>query len=678
LDAEGLARLPHPALAPARRGSRLPQSNPEAMKESTGGEYRRDLQALRGVAIALVLLYHLGLPGLQAGYLGVDIFFTISGFLITRIIIRSLDAGDFSFAAFYFRRAKRLLPAAYLAFAATIAAAPFFLSGQELHALVAQVAGSVSFTGNIALWLQSGYFDGRADVKPLLHVWSLSLEEQYYMLLPAALFCLPRRFATPAITVGTLASLLLCLYFAPLKPGASFYLLPTRAWELGVGSIGVLALTGRFPAAWKLLAIPCSLALLVIPFFPVGSVHPGLDAVFVCFATLVVILGRIAWWNESAISGLLARLGDISYSLYLVHWPLIAFAHNAFVIPIPASVRVFLGVASIALGYALYRFVERPCRRAVVPASTSVVFAAIVVSAGLVVSAVAVARPNANERAIADARRENPGLDDRCEFVNSFEFVPECRTSDAPRMIIVGDSLAKHIVPGIVASYPGGVVQATKSRCGPVVGVAAFGNGMFGREWAEDCLSFLDSTMEFVSKSRSVETEVPADPVGNFLYRATGPQRPRLLVRSGDGLTESEPSADIAASKLEATIRSLRAMGKKVVIVAPPPGTGMDIGGCLEREATGKIVFGAQPGCELPVAQVRDKRVAENAFLARVSREANVEVVSFDGLLCDNRSCKTRMDNTFLYRDEIHFSIEGSKLIAKKMNLGRRLEELAR
>jgi len=248
------------------------------MKESTGGEYRRDLQALRGVAIALVLLYHLGLPGLQAGYLGVDIFFTISGFLITRIIIRSLDAGDFSFAAFYFRRAKRLLPAAYLAFAATIAAAPFFLSGQELHALVAQVAGSVSFTGNIALWLQSGYFDGRADVKPLLHVWSLSLEEQYYMLLPAALFCLPRRFATPAITVGTLASLLLCLYFAPLKPGASFYLLPTRAWELGVGSIGVLALTGRFPAAWKLLAIPCSLALPGIPFFPVRGFAPGSDA----------------------------------------------------------------------------------------------------------------------------------------------------------------------------------------------------------------------------------------------------------------------------------------------------------------------------------------------------------------------------------------------------------------
>jgi len=589
-----------------------------------------------------------------------------------------MEAGEFSFGAFYFRRAKRLLPAAYVAFAATIAASPFFLSGQELQGLVAQVTGAVTFTGNIALWLQSGYFDVRAELKPLLHVWSLSLEEQYYMLLPAALFFLPRRMVTPAIMVGTLTSLLLCLYLAPLKPGASFFLLPTRAWELGLGSIGTLALNGRFLALWKFLAIPASLALLLVPLFPMGSIHPGVDAIVVCFATLVLILGRIAWWNESAMSGLLARLGDISYSLYLVHWPLIAFAHSAFVVSIPGSARLLLGVASLVLGYALYRFVERPLRRAPVPASLRIVFVAIVVSAGLVATSFAVARPNSKEALIAQARQGNSGLDASCEFAASFQSLAACRTGEAPSMIFVGDSLAKHIIPGVADSYPAGVIQATKSRCGPLAGVAAIGNGMYGRDWAEDCMSFVDSTMDFIAKSPSVQTVVLAGSFGNYLYRWTGPQRPRLLVRTSAGLREDEPSEDIAARALEDTVRSLRAMGKKVVIVAPPPVTGMDIGGCLERRAMGKLVLGARPDCSLSIEDVHAARAVENRFLARVSREANVGVIDFEDALCDKGSCRTQAGGTFLYRDEIHFSIEGSRLIARKMNLAQRLVDVAR
>jgi len=678
LDAEGLGDLPRSSPSPTPDRSRSAEAGAGVPREAARGEYRRDLQALRGVAILLVLMYHLGVPHLKAGYLGVDVFFTISGFLITRIIVQGMDAGAFTFAAFYFRRAKRLLPAAYVTFAATIAAAPFFLSSQELHGLVRQVAGAVSFTGNIALWLQSGYFDGRAEVKPLLHVWSLSLEEQYYLLLPAVLFFLARRRATALIAVGTLASLALCIYFTPLKPSASFYLLPTRAWELGLGSIGTLALAGRFKTALKVLAIPCSLALLVIPLFPVGDFHPGLDAVLVCLATLVVILGRFQWWNGSAISSVLARVGDISYSLYLVHWPLIAFAYNAFVTPIPTTVKVLIGIASMALGYALYRFVERPVRRAALPASRRAVLAAVLVSVGLVLAAMASARTDAGEDAVVYALRGNVGLSPVCEFVDAFEPIPECRTSGVPEIVVVGDSLAKHIVPGLLATGTEGLVQATKSRCGPLAGVAAVGDGMYGRDWAEDCLSFVDSTMKFVAKTPSVTTVVLAASWGNYLYTWTGPQRPRLLVRTGAGLVEYEPSIDVAARNLGQTVRSLRAMGKRVVIIAPPPVNGMDIGGCLERTATGKFVFGAQPGCEIPVAEVRAARALENEFLARVARDANVEVIGFDAILCDARNCKTRIGNTFVYRDSIHFSVEGSVLVAKKMDLTRRVAKEAR
>jgi len=146
--------------------------------------YRYDIQALRGVAVLLVLLYHAGLPRLEAGFLGVDLFFVISGFLITGIVARDIQGGKFSFIIFYFKRAKRLLPSAYAVVFFTILLSPFVLPQFELNDLKYQVAGAVTFTANVIFWLQSGYFDVAAATKPLLHFWSLAIEEQYYLILP--------------------------------------------------------------------------------------------------------------------------------------------------------------------------------------------------------------------------------------------------------------------------------------------------------------------------------------------------------------------------------------------------------------------------------------------------------------------------------------------------------------
>jgi peptidoglycan/LPS O-acetylase OafA/YrhL len=154
---------------------------------------RTDIQALRGFAVLVVLLYHARLGPTKGGYLGVDVFFVISGFLITGLIARSLDSGSFSFFGFYYRRAKRLLPAAYVTFFVTALLAPVFLTEIELNEFKRQLIAAVLLVGNIELWQQTGYFDGGAESKPLLHVWSLAVEEQFYMILPAALFLLPRK-----------------------------------------------------------------------------------------------------------------------------------------------------------------------------------------------------------------------------------------------------------------------------------------------------------------------------------------------------------------------------------------------------------------------------------------------------------------------------------------------------
>jgi len=179
----------------------------QAMIDET--QHRGDIQSLRGIAVLLVLLHHAKAPPFQGGYLGVDIFFVVSGFLITNLVARAVLSGTFSFADFCWRRARRLLPAAYVTIATCIMLSPFLLTDLEIGDFTKQVFGSVTFTANIVLWLQTGYFERAAELKPLLHTWSLSIEEQYYLILPAALVFAPRKLWLPAAAGLTVLSLLI-------------------------------------------------------------------------------------------------------------------------------------------------------------------------------------------------------------------------------------------------------------------------------------------------------------------------------------------------------------------------------------------------------------------------------------------------------------------------------------
>lgn len=279
--------------------------------------FRTDIQALRGLAVSLVLFYHAGFDFLGAGFLGVDVFFVISGFLITDMVRKEVEAGRFSFKTFYFRRAKRLLPAAYATFLASAVVAPFALNAQELQDFIKQVWGAVTFSANLVLLMQTGYFSGAADLKPLLHTWSLSIEEQYYLLLPAFLAFTPRRYWVPGGVLMFVASLGMCLGLQSFKPTATFYLLPTRGWELGVGSMIALmpGLMLRLQPVLAALFWPAVAVLAVIPVFPTGLPHPGLDALLVCLATAVVIARRHPLLERALVSRALARVGDVSYSL---------------------------------------------------------------------------------------------------------------------------------------------------------------------------------------------------------------------------------------------------------------------------------------------------------------------------------------------------------------------------
>jgi peptidoglycan/LPS O-acetylase OafA/YrhL len=339
-------------------------------------DWRPDIQILRGLAVSLVILEHAAAGLIPGGFLGVDIFFVISGFLMTKLILTDLDAGSFSFGAFYARRARRLLPAAYTTILVTLVAAPALIDPHELRDLAFQAVGAFTFTTNLVLWRQTDYFGSGAGLKPLLHLWSLSLEEQYFLLLPALLVFTPGRLRIAAVAGAVAVSMVLCLWFIQRSPSAAFYFLPFRAWELGFGSLAALSMR----AGWHLplnrtLVTAAAAILLLVPCLAGQGGHPGWPAFVVCTATVVILLTRgVPTYRALASLGL---VGDRSYSLYLVHWPVFAFANNIWLTPLPSTVAALLLVICLVAAEAQYRWVEIPFRRASVTRQMIAAFVAI-------------------------------------------------------------------------------------------------------------------------------------------------------------------------------------------------------------------------------------------------------------------------------------------------------------
>ncbi|MGN6313034.1 MAG: acyltransferase family protein [Rhodanobacteraceae bacterium] len=646
--------------------------------------FRTDIQALRGLAVLLVILQHARAGFIGAGYLGVDIFFVISGFLITSLLARDVGSGKLRLSSFYFRRAKRLLPAAYVTFAATAAASLFLLDASEWQDFTRQLAGAVSFTGNFVLLQQTGYFAGAAALKPLLHVWSLAVEEQYYLLLPPVLLLIPRRWWLGGSIAVLAASFVLCVVLTYSRPDAAFYLLPTRAWELAIGSIGALmnAQTTRVRAWVERLFLPSLLALLVVPVRPLPAPNFA-NIALVCAATLVIILRKHDELQDRPIPNALAVVGDASYSLYLVHWPIFALLNNVYAgLPTLGSPGPMMTGAATALalllGFALYRAVELPVRRLELRSPRRWVLAALTTSFCLALGPPAIAARTHIRQAhgtpvdYAWLRRDNVGFDAACDGYRRLEYTMRCSNAAHPATMVWGDSFAMHLVPGLAETLPGGVLQATKSACGPLLGLAQVYRE-YTREFAERCLTFNDSVIAYLSAHPEIRTVVLSSP----FYEYFDPERRMLHVVDGQARLE-EPSFNTALDALVSTIGRIRALGRRVVIVAPPPSDGFDYTHCLERRARNRTLLGRFVDCNVPVAQYRASKREVLAFLQQMRARAGVGIVSFDSFLCNAKECRTELDGTFLYRDDGHLSYQGSVLLARAMHLDALIEEAAR
>ncbi len=335
-------------------------------------KYRKDIDGLRCIAVIPVILFHGGFELLSGGYIGVDVFFVISGFLIASIIIKEQEAGKFSISGFYERRARRILPALFFVLLATLPFTWFWLLPYELKEFGKSLLAVSSFSSNILFWQTSDYFAATAQQIPLLHTWTLAVEEQFYIIFPIFMmlfWAFGKRFLIIIIGSIALVSLFLAEWGWREFPEANFFLLPTRMWELMIGVLVAFYLFNKQQAKSYMVNQSLSLAglvLIIIPlfFFDKGTPTPSLytlaptlgTALIIIFSTSDTLVYRILTVR------LLVGIGLISYSAYLWHQPLFVFAHIITQEEPSFWLMALLSVITLLLAYLSWRFVEAPFR----------------------------------------------------------------------------------------------------------------------------------------------------------------------------------------------------------------------------------------------------------------------------------------------------------------------------
>lgn len=332
--------------------------------------YRPDLDGLRAIAVAVVLFYHAEWAGFSGGYVGVDVFFVLSGYLISRLIERDVRADRFRFKSFYLRRFRRLFPALFATVAISFGVGAAMLSAPQLAALASEAIAALLSVSNFFFWQQSGYFDAQAITKPLLHTWSLGIEEQFYLLWPALwVGCLrfrSGRFTFPLLGLLSLGSWGIAEYALGESPAASFFLLPARLFEFWIGAM--LVRLDRMPPVAQGIREGSSAAGLGLIAYSVMSFDewtrfPGTHALVpVLGAALVIAFGSGPRLSALLCHPLCVGLGRISYSLYLVHWPVFVFYRGWTLEAFSYPERIGLLVVSAGLATGLHRWVERPFR----------------------------------------------------------------------------------------------------------------------------------------------------------------------------------------------------------------------------------------------------------------------------------------------------------------------------
>lgn len=429
-----------------------------------GQKYRPDIDGLRAIAVVPVLLFHAGVTAIPGGFAGVDIFFVISGYLISKHLIDEAAAtGTVSIRGFYSKRVRRIAPALICVFTASLLAAAILFFPNDLISFCKSLISAIFFVSNIYFWLQSGYFAAQSSEIPLLHTWSLSIEEQFYLFIPIIIGILATRRAIlyTIITLGFLISFALSAWQTELRPGASFYLLPTRAWELLLGTLiaaGIFRLPRGRLAAEILSGLGLGAIVIAFLVFDESTPFPGIAALVPCLGAALIITSGIEKTNyvSTLISNPAFRhIGLLSYPLYLWHWPVIVFYRAYFGSTLSSTYDILIvAFVSYALALVTWKGIEVRARNRKLFSTRALISTYAASTSALVAVCLIIFNANGlpgrfSERTIAFAS----GTSDRAKVPNACGIPSNdgCRLGlqGTPSFVLVGDSFAGAIAPAV-------------------------------------------------------------------------------------------------------------------------------------------------------------------------------------------------------------------------------------
>ena len=653
------------------------QAYPPAPKSGERIAYRPAIDGLRAVAVALVIAFHFDIPPFQGGFIGVDVFFVISGYLIIGMIKRELEIGVFSFSDFYARRVRRILPALVMAVCLSLILGIVIFSPEDLGRLGITALWSVLSVVNVYFWRHTDYFTDDSGSQPLLHIWSLSVEEQMYLFTPALLAALAvggRRMGGDWLTFVVLAGLCMASFACAevlVRAGAqaaAFYLLPSRFGEFAAG--GLLCWLppdtphrfGRRRDLFGWIAVACGLAVIfwtAIVITPIAP-FPGTLALLPVAGTVLVIVGQQSGGRVPLLATRpLIMIGLVSYSLYLMHWIVYSYARYWLDRDLSVAETTVAILLSGVLAATSYRFVEEPARRS--RRFASYVFVAGTGAAGALAGVLGLAvymsdglpsRLDQDRREMVDAAAyhlANYGG-------TGFSTATELKLGDpnaTPSFIIAGDSIARQ--------YAGGLDALLRSRGGAAIGF--FQDGCIMADGLTRRGSLFDTCLDATAGLREIlarETLPVIFSFGAKLY-------PGGIVTPDDRLvsTDVETFASAVAAGVRGLFTSAIARGGFALLLASPAlGSSSPIR-CLTRPT-----FVPQPCVDhqvIPLDVAIDRHVQPEFVRALLAESPGIKVIDVTPELCGPEGCRRLRDGEALYSDRTHLSITGSRYVATSL-----------
>ena len=625
----------------------------------SSSQYRRDIDGLRALAVVPVVLYHAGIAPFTGGFVGVDVFFVISGYLITRILAAENQQGAFSLPGFYERRVRRIFPALMFTIAGTVAATLVLLPAVDQARVFDALAWLGVFASNIFFMNSSGYFDAATEHHPFLQTWSLAIEEQFYVVFPLALAALWRwkPAAVKWVLLGVaLVSLAWCLAIVERDARSAFFSAPGRAWELLLGALLAVGLVPALRKAWQREVMAAAGLVLIagsVLFMTRDTVFPGLAALPPTLGAAMLIhagepamdgSGHRAWASRLLEIRAAVFIGLISYSLYLLHWPLFAFAHGLHEGPIPIELRLWLIAAAFVLAVFSWKYVETQFRRPAQPlARQRLLMVAVgimaITSLGAMGASHIAARQLGQSDQLAEAYR-TAGSSERCLLPETARLEDLDRAAcDLPgqgdRVVVWGDSYMAHYFTGFrewTARTGRPLSMMAMSSCAPIIGIEI--------PKRPACAPFNEAVLARILSGPPATVVISAAWMVN--------EKKRSLSESFEGKLDS----------LDRQIEAMRRHGSRVVVLGPGPVFPSPVPQIVSSEATD--ADGAAPAS---ISRLFDRHFRKRAA------EGAIQYLPVYELFCTKSfRCRYRDGKEWLFWDEGHLTQEGGRRVVRALS----------